>query len=49
MKMTEEIAEGKPERRLTKTRQFYGFIGETKYDEEFIKELETDFEESGEL
>ena len=24
----------------TKTRQFYGFMGETKYDEEFIKELE---------
>lgn len=31
----------------TKTRQYYGFIGETEYDEEFIKELERDFEESG--
>ena len=31
----------------TKTRQYYGFMGETKYDEEFIKELERDFEESG--
>jgi hypothetical protein len=46
--MPEEIAEGEPVRRQTKTRQFYGFVGETEYDEEFIKELERDFEESGE-
>lgn len=45
--MSEVVTEGKPERKLTKTRQFYGFVGETEYDEEFIKELETDFEESG--
>jgi hypothetical protein len=45
--MLEKIAEGKPERKLTKTRQFYGFVGETEYDEKFIKELERDFEESG--
>ena len=31
----------------TKTRQYYGFVGETEYDEEFIKELEHDWEESG--
>ncbi len=31
----------------TKTRQYYGFVGETKYDEEFIKELQRDYEESG--
>ena len=31
----------------SKTRQYYGFVGETDYDEEFIKELERDFEESG--
>ncbi len=47
--MSEEIAEGKPVRRLTKTRQFYGFVGETDYEEKFIKELERDFEESGEI
>jgi uncharacterized protein (DUF433 family) len=46
--MAEEIAEGKSKRKLTKTRQLYGFIGETNYDEEFIRELEMDFEESGE-
>jgi virulence-associated protein VagC len=32
----------------TKTRQHYGFVGETEYDEEFIKELEMDSEESEE-
>ena len=31
----------------TKTRQYYGFVGEMEYDEEFIKELEHDWEESG--
>lgn len=33
----------------TKTRQHYGFVGETEYDEEFIKELERDFAESGDV
>ena len=33
----------------TKTRQYYGFVGETEYDEEFIKELERDWEASGEI
>ncbi len=42
--MPEEIEEGKPMRKLTKTRQFYGFVGETEYDEEFLAELEMDFE-----
>jgi hypothetical protein len=32
----------------TKTRQYYGFMGVTDYDEELIKELENDFEASGE-
>ncbi len=47
--MPEESTEGKPVRRLIRTRQFYGFVGETDYEEEFIKELERDFEESGEI
>jgi hypothetical protein len=42
--MPEEIAEGKPVRRRTKTRQFYGFVGITKYDEELLAELEMDLE-----
>jgi hypothetical protein len=33
----------------SKTKQYYGFVGETKYDEEFIKELERDFAESGDI
>lgn len=33
----------------SKTRQYYGFVGESDYDEEFIKELERDFEESGDI
>jgi hypothetical protein len=33
----------------TKTRQYYGFVGETDYDEKFIQELERDFEESGDI
>lgn len=32
----------------TKTRQYYGFMGVAEYDEELIKELEHDYEESGE-
>jgi virulence-associated protein VagC len=31
----------------TKTRQYFGFVGETDYDEDFIKELQHDYEESG--
>ncbi|VVB67511.1 Uncharacterised protein [uncultured archaeon] len=31
----------------TKTRQYYGFMGITEYDEELIKELQHDWEESG--
>ena len=31
----------------TKTRQYYGFMGITEYNEVFIKELEHDWEESG--
>jgi len=31
----------------TKTRQYYGFMGITDYDEKLIKELEHDWEESG--
>ncbi|MDD4652856.1 MAG: hypothetical protein PHQ34_11565 [Methanothrix sp.] len=33
----------------SKTKQYYGFVGETKYNEEFIKELERDFAESGDI
>ncbi|HPS92596.1 MAG TPA: hypothetical protein PKV33_10595 [Methanothrix sp.] len=33
----------------SKTKQYYGLVGETKYDEEFIKELERDFAESGDI
>ncbi|MDD5256908.1 MAG: hypothetical protein PHH76_05040 [Methanothrix soehngenii] len=31
----------------TKTRQYYGFMGVTEYDEDLIKELKNDWEESG--
>lgn len=48
MKMARAVTEGKSKRKLTKTRQFYGFIGETNYDEDFIRERETDFEENEE-
>jgi len=34
-------------RRQSKTRQYYGFMGVTNYDEAFIEELTRDFEESG--
>ena len=34
-------------RRQSKTRQFYGFMGVTDYDEALIEELTRDFEESG--
>ena len=46
--MTDEIAVDKTAaRRQSKTRQFYGFVGETNYDEAFIEELSRDWEESG--
>jgi len=31
----------------TKTRQYYGFMGVTNYDEDLIKKLKSDWEESG--
>jgi len=36
-----------PAERQSKTRQFYGFMGETNYNEAFIQELSRDFEEGG--
>jgi uncharacterized protein (DUF433 family) len=46
--MTDEIAGDKTAaRRQSKTRQFYGFVGETNYNEAFIEELHSDWEESG--
>lgn len=33
---------------VIKTRQYYGFMGITEYDEDLIKELEQDYEECGE-
>jgi virulence-associated protein VagC len=32
-----------------KIKLYCGFVGETEYDEEFIKELERDFAESGDI
>ena len=46
--MTDEIVGDKTAaRRQSKTRQFYGFMGVTDYDEAFIEELSRDCEESG--
>jgi uncharacterized protein (DUF433 family) len=46
--MTDEIAVDKTGvRRQSKTRQYYGFVGETNYNEAFIEELYRDYEESG--
>jgi uncharacterized protein (DUF433 family) len=46
--MTDDIAGDKTAaRRQSKTRQYYGFVGETNYDEAFIEELTRDFEEGG--
>jgi hypothetical protein len=46
--MTDEIASDEaPAKRQSKTRQFYGFMGETNYSEAFIEELSRDFEEGG--
>jgi hypothetical protein len=33
----------------SKIKQYCGFVGETDYDEEFIKELERDFADSGDI
>jgi uncharacterized protein (DUF433 family) len=46
--MTDDIAGDKTAaRRQSKTRQYYGFMGVTNYDEAFIEELSRDCEESG--
>ncbi len=46
--MTDEIASDKSAaRRQSKTRQYYGFVGESNYNEAFIEELSRDCEESG--
>jgi uncharacterized protein (DUF433 family) len=46
--MTDDIAGDKTAaRRQSKTRQYYGFVGETNYNEAFIEELSRDCEESG--
>jgi hypothetical protein len=46
--MTDEIAgDEAPAKRQSKTRQFYGFMGVTNYNEAFIQELSRDFEEGG--
>jgi hypothetical protein len=36
-------------RQKSKITQYCGFVGETEYDVEFIKELERDFAESGDI
>jgi uncharacterized protein (DUF433 family) len=46
--MSEEIAKhGTEKRTVSKTRQFYGFMNATKYDEALVAELRHDWEESG--
>ena len=46
--MIGEIARDKTAaRKQSKIRQFYGFVGETNYDEAFIEELSRDWEVSG--
>lgn len=46
--MTDDIAGDKTAaRRQSKTRQYYGFMGENNYSEAFIEELSRDCEESG--
>jgi hypothetical protein len=46
--MTDEMAgDEAPAKRQSKTRQFYGFMGVTNYNEAFIQELCCDFEEGG--
>ena len=44
---TDEIEAKTAGRRQSKTRQFYGFMGETNYDEAFIEALTRDWEECG--
>jgi len=44
--MTDEIeGDAATAKRQSKTRQFYGFMGVTNYNEAFIQELSRDFEE----
>ena len=46
--MADEIAGDEASaKRQSKTRQFYGFMGETNYSEALIEELTRDFEEGG--
>ena len=46
--MTDEIAGDEATAKMqSKTRQFYGFMGETNYSEALIQELSCDFEEGG--
>ena len=46
--MTDEIeGDEAPAKRQSKIRKFYGFVGETNYNEAFIQELSRDFEEGG--
>ena len=46
--MTDEIAgDEAPAKRQSRTRQFYGFMGETNYSEALIQQLSCDFEEGG--
>lgn len=46
--MPEQIAEDQTGKRTgSKTRQFYGFMNATKYDEALVAELRHDWEESG--
>ncbi len=46
--MSEEIAkDGTEKKTRSKIRQFYGFVGETNYDEALMAELRHDYEESG--
>jgi len=46
--MMDEIeGDAAPAKRQSRTRQFYGFMGETNYSEALIQELSCDFEEGG--
>ena len=46
--MMDEIeGDAAPAKRQSRTRPFYGFMGETNYSEVLIQELSCDFEEGG--
>lgn len=47
MMMDEIEGDEAPAKRQSKTRQFYGFLGETNYSEASIEELTRDFKEGG--